>query len=256
MTNSKFENICNILLSKITSSQSQYKKIITFAAAAFLLIAGFVMQKGLTKSSAESSHLAFKKNFETWVAKAQIDDKALSTLKGHLKKLPELTPLYQWKIIQQCLTVKDVHTAKSLLKDTNFFQNHADSVYFHKFSEISILITAKEYLKAYEESLLLKQDLLADTSFWEKQGYAKYGSDLFAYNLVRIAFLSKFVGKKELELSAWAEIKKYSQIERDVTSSHCLIDPAACHKLFMLFSEDGVSLSDYIKYRESYLQTT
>jgi len=99
----------------------------------------------------------------------------------------------------------------------------------------------------------LKQDLLADNLFWQKQNYAKYGSDLFAYNLVRIAFLSKFLGKKELELSAWAEVKKYTSFNQDANSPHNPVDTTACKKLVSSFSEEGLSLYDYINHREHFL---
>lgn len=254
MTNLKFAKLWKVLLSKITSSQFQYKKIITFGAAAFLLSAGLLIQKRQSKDSLVTSSLAFKKNYDLWISKAQIDEKTLIDLSKHLKKLPELTPLFQWKIIQQCLLLGDSQSARSLLKETSFFKSRLDNIYYHRFSEISFFISSKEYEKAYEESLLLKQDLLSDASFWEKQHYVSYGSDLFAYNLVRIAFLSKFLGKKELELSAWAEVKKYSYTNTGSNSLHPFIDFTACEKLISSFAEEGISLHDYIKHRESFLK--
>jgi hypothetical protein len=101
--------------------------------------------------------------------------------------------------------------------------------------------------------LLLKEDLLADRFFWNQQKYGTYGADLYLYNLVRIAFLSKFLGKKDLELKAWAEVKKHLDENTSFDNPHFLEKPFS-KKILVSFSEEGVSLKDYIKHRESLLR--
>jgi hypothetical protein len=253
MTNSKFFIAWNALLSKITSSQSKYKKIVTFAAAAFLLIFVGVYKIGSFQQEKKLNPISFKTSFDKWVSQTKIDQNALQYLTTQLKQLPELKTLYQGKIIQHCLNLGDMRAAQSLLKESSFFNSPKDSVYFHRFSEISLIICSKEYSRAYEESLLLKEDLLADRAFWNQQKYGTYGADLYMYNLVRIAFLSKYLGKKELELTAWAEVNKYLETDTSFDSSQFL-EKNFSKKILVSFSEEGVSLKDYIKYRESSLK--
>lgn len=250
MTNSKVVNVCNELLSKITSIQSKYKKIVLFGAAAFLLILALITICLKDFSSKDASHVGFKHSFEKWIASKKIDELKVKELKMQLKKMPELMPIYQWKIIQQCLVLGDVQSARSFLKEAGFFAKPLEHKYFHRFSEISLLIANQDFERAHEESLLLKQDLMSDVDFWKNQKYTKFGSDLFAYNLVRIGFISKALLKKEAELQAWAEVIKYSQSGQESLP----IDHKACAKLFNLFSADDLALNDYIAYRQSLLK--
>jgi hypothetical protein len=253
MTNSKFSIAVDALLSKITSSQFKYKKIVTFAAAAFFFIFVALYKLGFFQQEKKLNHASFKSSFDKWVLEAKIDQSSPQYLTTQLKQLPELRALYQWKIIQHCLNLGDIHSAKSLLKDNRVFSSPKDSIYFHRFSEISFIICSKEYTKAFEESLLLKADLIADRDFWNQQKYGAYGTDLYMYNLVRIAFLSKFLGKQDLELKAWAEVKKHLYEDASFDNPHFL-EKTYSRKILDSFSEEGVCLKDYIKYRESLLR--
>ena len=253
MTNSKFEDLWNALLSKITPSHFQYKKTLFFGVPAFLVVIALGVKGFMGSGGQQTSHLAFQKSFDQWIAGGKQDEVALKNLQVQLKKMPELIPSYQWKIIQQCLFLKDVQSARSLLKTSRFTSKSSQDIYFQRFSEISILITNQEYIKAYEESLLLKEDLYADHAFWEKQAYSSYGSDLFAYNLLRIALLSQFTQRKEAELAAWGEVKKFGGDGKAAASEISGINIHDCKRLFASFSEEGVSLQDYILHRESLL---
>jgi hypothetical protein len=203
-----------------------------------VLIAVVVVLKGV-KQEPEADYLTAEMAYRRW------EKTSLAQLQTLLKKHPELHTKYDGAIAQKLLASSESGLAASF-GNAALKRVKELSPYHAQFSQASILIAEEKLLDALVQAKELKASMENDTPFWEQ----KYGSILFAFNLLRIAMLEKAAGTKEGEWTAWQELKKHAGWGQE-SATKC--DPEAFRLLAENFRSKEVSLTDYIRHRERLL---
>lgn len=244
------------LFFKMRIACANYKRFL-FLLIPFFLLALFVIFKiSLRASHTQQDFLVVKKAYTQWESSQNFDSNVLQTLKGWVKKRPELVVPYEARIVQRLLAFGQIGEVHPLVDHVLTRAAQHGSTYYTQFAKTTLLIEtatkSADLEKALQTSLALKQAMIADEQFWEGQKMPGFGSLLFAFNLLRIALVSKALGKTEEELVAWRDLKGYARWgaqEEDKETRY--MDKGAFQQLASHFAEGGVSLQDYIKYRES-----
>lgn len=186
--------------------------------------------------------------------KLESNREALSGLEKWIRRHPELHAKYDAAIAQKLLSSSESGLASgyasATLKRIGGFSPH-----YTQFSRTTLTITDGKLAEALAESKKLKAGMEEDLSFWDKRGRViRYGSLLYAYNLLRIAMLEKTAGSPEGELSAWRDLKKCAGWQ-DAQPDSIAYDPEAYLLIQENFHKQDISLLDYIKYREEKIAT-
>lgn len=232
-------------------SRQNYKKFaaaVTFCALFASLIAFYAGKKENNRANDLAN---FNKIYEVILSKGTQDESNIKKSMALMSKYKALSSLYQFKIAQHFLNQGEVNLAKRFLS-LGYAKNKNQINYFERFSSNSINIEEKKFEIAFEEALLLKEDLLMDTAFWQGGDHVGHASYLFGLNLVRIGMLAKVLQKKEAELLAWREIKKYTD---DKTSNldFSFLDKKSLNRALDSFSEGVCNLNDFTQFREKVL---
>ncbi len=228
---------------------ANYKRVSIIVIPFLLVILFSVFKLTLSKSHAERDYLSAKAAYAKWDKVDSINSLHLQTLKGVLKKRPELMPSYEGVIVQKFLAHDHLEEAKknaeNLLKRVGKHSSH-----YTQFSKATLSISEKKYEKALKKAYQLKESMVADKAFWS-QPTNQYGSTLFAFNLVRIAMLNQKLGNIEDELLAWKELKNYARWDQGESGSLPLeLNEKAINQTLEHFGASSLSLKDYIKHRE------
>jgi hypothetical protein len=208
-------------------------------ALAIIVVGVMVVFQGFKKEP-EADFLIAEMAFRRW------EKTSLAQLQTLLKKHPELHTKYDGPIARKLLASSEAGLAASFgkaalkrVKDLSPYHTH--------FSETSLLIGEGQLTEALAKAKELKNLIDSDTAFPGQ----KYGSILFAFNLLRIAMLEKTVGTKEGEKSAWQELKKHAGWSEEPFITK--YDPEAFRLLAENFRSKEISLADYIRHREKFL---
>lgn len=174
----------------------------------------------------------------------------LIKLEQIIQKHPELHAKYDGGIVQKLLQSSEHGLANSyastVLKRIGNFSPH-----YTQFAQGSLAIAEGKLSEALKEAKGLKKNMEDDENFWKGQSrVVRYGSLLYAYNLLRIAMLEKAAGSAEGELIAWKEFKQKAGWE-GVKNLSKTYDPEAYQLLQENFQKQEISLLDYINYREN-----
>lgn len=186
-----------------------------------------------------------------WEEHPDKEEGSFLTLIRFLESHPRLAQSYQAIIGQTLLLTRQ--TDKALPYCQHALERVPPSHYRH-FAQTSLAIAQKKWQQALEEACSLKEALLQDTSFWQDaQGGNRFGSALFAFNLLRIALLEQQLGNREGERVAWAELKKFSSWDGGEDLPKPVIAKSGFVLLSSTFRVGQLSLLDYIKMREKEL---
>ena len=224
----------------------EYKKVFFVIVLVFLLIVLFVIQFGSKKEQSEKDYIAVTNAFTKWTKILDTSDESFTQIKKLLMKHPELKAEYDPLIAQNLLIAGKAGEAKPFLDEILVRNAHP---YYSDYSQTSFTIASKNYEKALDEAVLLKQNLLQDQNFLEKQSY---GSSLFAFNLLRIATLYQALNQQKEENLAWKEFKQCAGWEEEEVSMH-KIDKEGFDTLLSHFTIQEISLLDYVGAREKKL---
>lgn len=231
-----------------------YKRYLVFFIPLAALVLSFFVYKAVRYTDAGSDAAHAKASYNQWVAKKGSEEAHFSNLKNLIKKRPELAPAYEGPIVQRLLASGAISKSKPFTE--NLLRRVGQrSSYYTKFSRVSLLIAEKNYPLALKKAKSLKEDMIADKSFWSNQ--AKYfGSKLFAFNLLRIATLNQVLGQYDDELLSWNELKSYAKWDTSSNGERPLeIDQVVFDELLSHFTEEKMNLKDYIKHREEVIGT-
>lgn len=232
---------------------TNYKRFTIFFIPILLVVFFLVLRLTLLKGNAQQEVIAVKTSYYKWDKADSPDLAQLQEIKSFLKKRPELSPLYEGSIVQKLMANTQVSQSKPYME--NILKRIGKySTFYNKFSDISVLAAEKNYEKALRKSMSLKEEMISDKTFWERQKDHQYGSMLFAFNLLRIAMLNLALQDKDNELLSWKEFKKYAKWDQSGNEELTLdLDSKEFDKLLGHFTDQKVSLKDYIKHRESKL---
>lgn len=230
----------------------EYKKIFFIIILAFLFIALFVIQFGTQKEQSEKDYVTLSNAFTKWTHILDTNDESFAQVKKLLTKHPELKAEYDPLIAQNLLIAGAAEEAKPILDEILLRNAHP---FYSDYSRTSFTIASKNYQQALNEAVSLKQNMLQDQDFLEAQKEKQsYGSNLFAFNLLRIATLHQVLNNRNEESLAWKEFKQCAGWEKEDVSIH-KIDKEGFHTLLSHFTIQDISLLDYIGAREKKLAT-
>jgi hypothetical protein len=182
---------------------------------------------GSVGSGAGSTHQA-KIAFEQW-KQTPGDGLLAKELERSLEKAPGLKRALEAEIAQIFLSDGQFHNADA--RATNCIERlNLESPLHAEFAQASLLIEQKEYQKALELSVTLKEHLEGDEE----------RSSLCGWNLLRLAFLQKQLQNKSGELAAWEDVKDFLQKEGNSAGKFLEIG----------IGRPDFSLADFISHRE------
>jgi hypothetical protein len=182
---------------------------------------------GFGGSGAGSTHQA-KVAFEQW-KQTPGDGLLAKEMERALEKAPGLKRALEAEIAQVFLSDGQFHNADVMA--TNCIERlNLESPLHAEFAQASLLIEQKEYQKALELSVSLKEHLEGDEE----------RSSLCGWNLLRLAFLQKQLHNKSGELAAWEDVKEFMQKGGN-----------SAGKFFEIgIGRPDFSLADFISHRE------
>ena len=214
-------------------------------AAAFISVALlFLMYKwsayhssraGVAYSQVASDYSAFVHALE----EGQSEDSGayLAQLDEHLAACPSLRVDYDGLIAQQLLAygaaAAEPYAARVLERTA---ANHLPE--YQAFARASVAAAVGDSDEALHEAYALKATLLEEGS--------REQSLLFAYTLVRIAFLEQLVGSLKAAEAAWRQFQGYAGIVGGDTISSSPFNKEAFLAVANLFNEGNVSLVNYL----------
>ncbi len=227
----------------------QYRMFVILLAPVFLLLILMAVKVSLKTSNAESDFLKAQKAYSKLENPDTLEKTSFYTLKSLLKKYPELKGSYEPMMIQKMIAFGEKEQVESLI--ASFLKRDRPTTYYTEFANTTLRIEKGELALALAEALALKENMLGDMVFWDQPKDRHYGSTLFAFNLLRIAMLSQSLEKHEEELVAWRELKQYAKWDAQGDKNLTYLDTQAFNKLLKHFSNQSVSLKEYIKHRET-----
>lgn len=241
---------------KLRSWYANYKRFLLLLIPFFLLALVVIFKSSLRDSKGHQGFLLANSTYLKWDKDQAGEGSHLQVLKGLFKKHPEWAVPYEALIVQKLLALGKAAEAQSLAENVLKRASQQSPSYYAQFAKTTVLIesrsTDKDLEKALKEALTLKEEMLSDEQFWQAQTTSHFGSVLFAFNLLRIAFLSETLKKFDEELLAWKELKRYAKWnEISIDKEMVKLDEKAFHLLAKHFTEGSLSLQDYIKYRET-----
>ena len=226
---------------------SRHKSLIYLGVLCLGILIAFFFKMGERKNRTAADFALATHAFTKWTSTSDQNEEEFKTLSSIIKKHPELKPCYEGKIAQNFMISQETNKAKEYGKKVILRVNQP---YYQEYGQTSLYMGEKKFEKALLKALALKKALLEDNDFWENQGKLKsFGSALFAFNLMRIAFLYQYLDQKQEELKAWQELKNYAGWNCPKKDKR--IDPKGFEALLSHFSVEDITLIDYISYREN-----
>jgi hypothetical protein len=232
------------------------KQLLWILAAAILLFLLFYRFFGVGSPSekdfliAENDFITFKKS-ALEKPNAEQQQAAFDHLTALLKKYPELHAKYDGPMAQILLEQGKVQEAAPFITNTLQRTLPDNLTYFTQYSRTTMTIENQDYKKALDEAQDLTQKLIDSSNASNK----KVDEILYAYNLLRIAFLSQQVGDMGREMATWhAFMNTQPKAESNVSIQP--VDQGVRDLVIQPFTEGKISLLDYIQQRKKFLKAT
>jgi len=225
------------------------KMVLIIATALIVLLFSIYQMIGKFSGRSRSDFTQADIAFSQWASKEKFDPELFKQLQKPLSSHPELNQKFGAMIAQRLLSFNEGKKAQFFGQAALKRTQGASTDYYTQFSKSSLMISDGKLKEALVEAKKLKLALEEDVGFWASQPRtARSGSLLYAFNLVRIAFLEKEAGSPMGELLAWQELIRKSGWN-GVPAESPTYDPEAYGALLHNFKEQDVSLLDYIHTR-------
>jgi len=169
-------------------------------------------------------------------------------LNAILHKYPDLHAKYDGQIAQIFLDRNEVSQAKPFAEATLKRTSQDHLIPYAEYSKISLLIAENNIVEALARSIALKQTLATKESSLETENSSLTPPPenlLYAFNLLRIPFLQQIAGSPTDELHSWQEWLQYNTAE----NLKLMVAPEAIENIAKIFSNDDLSLAQYIEAR-------
>ncbi len=239
------------------------EKILYSILGAFsLLILIYFWQSG-TSAKIEGDYQSASREFQAFQQAAksgqnlELQD-SFQKLTLIMNQLPDLHAKYDGVIAQTFIDLNDIKQAKPFVLSTLQRVGKDNLPFYNEYAQITLLIGEGQIANAIQRSLALKKEMIQNLEQTEKEQGAKtteptFGSSLYAFNLLRIAFLEQQVGDRAKELESWEEWKMYTSH----TNTRPLppVDRKAFFNIAQLYNEGALSLDNYIQIRLKSLET-
>lgn len=240
-------------------SQHGEKLLYSILGLFSLLFLVYIWQSG-SSTKMEGDYQGASRDFLAFqqAAKAgqtQEMDDAFQKLSLIMDRLPDLHAKYDGAIAQTLIDLNDIKQAKPLALATLQRVSKDQLPYYNEYAQITLLIEEGQYANAIQRSLSLKEKLIQNLQQTEQQQKAdasvtsepSFGSLLFAFNLLRIAFLEEHMNNNAKEIESWKEWNMYTSH----TNTQLLppVDRKAFFTIAQLYNEGALSLDSYIQTR-------
>lgn len=207
----------------------KHSKQIGYAALLLLLLILFSYRFLSSRShQAEKDYILAKE-----AAQSLSDPEKLLTLQSIIGDHKDLQAKYDGLVGQTLLTQGKLQEAKPYIDRTLTRVKNEASLFDQDFAKTSLLITEGKTEEALKNAYLLKEKLLESAS---------PPPTLYAFNLIRIAFLERNLKNSASEQKAWNELKEMAS-----ASSPVKITTFEWNRVMTHFDDQGASLRDYIK---------
>lgn len=205
------------------------------ALVPFILIFYFSSQN---RKSAWENYLQAHFIYQKWAQNPTGETESFQKLEKLLNRHPELCEKFGMLIAEKCVALNQGALAGQFAE--NALNQMKDKIpYHHLFTQTSIVIAEEKYEEALNNAVALKEKM-------EQEGADQNDSLLFSFNLVRIASLEKVLGLSQRELQSLKAIKAWLENEK--------CTPDAKSALLKVFSENNITLVDYVDYRIAQVQ--
>ena len=171
-------------------------------------------------------------------------------LENFMEKYREFSRKYDGLIAQEFINVDQPAKAYPFANKT--FERVKDDVpHFSDYGKTTLAMSRGDWSQALREAQALKEKMLADPDFsTQKEAVVPLGSFLYAWNLIRIAFLQMQHQNYSAELDAWNALEDFLGWNEDVSKY-----PMVSEMMLKNFQEKDITLPDYIAYRRRMLPT-
>lgn len=234
--NSSFEEFEENKLEKFFLSIFNYRNHIAVGLL-ITFLSVFVFAKFMpSKINQVEEYKQANASIEKWNETKEINQQLMQNLMAVASKHPELKSRFQHEMHQRFISFS---RAKEITKEiaTSLANNSILNQNYILFSQASLLISNEEHEEALKKTISLHEQMKNDQEM-KDVNYHK----LFAFNSLRMVSLYQKLGNLEGELDS---LKALRQL---ITSEDASIKEFIAH-----FDQNGVSLLDYIKNRETTL---
>ena len=252
-----------MVIKDINGSEEQHNKYVmkllekrklffsAIAIIAFVSIITYKIGPAFIKGSTNVS-LNAKIKYENWANSSYEDIEKLEDLKKYIKKYPSLELEYK-DLIRQNMIVKDSFSKNDEKMVSLSIENLKRKLPFYGiYSEATLLIQKKDYEKALELSIDLKNKMLKDLSFLKDETLPA-GAVLYSFNLLRIATLYGKMQKFDNEIKSLQELEEYLSLRKEDNINRKL--QKASDLIKRSFKENEIELADYISYKKKLLSS-
>jgi len=222
---------------------SQYGKMLALGIAALFVLCIVLLYSGANSSyNAAASYVKAEQAFQKF--QDSPNKETLQTVNSYLAQ-SDLQTKYDGSIAETLLIQKNLQAAQPYVDRTFQRVSSFQIPEYLSFAKTTPVIISDQPKTALKEAVTLKETLLTQPTDSSKD-------ILFAFNLLRIAFLEQAIGSPQDELMAWQEWKFYAGWEHsDAKTSP--FSPNAFAAVAQHFSEQQLTLADYITDRERQL---
>lgn len=215
--------------------------VLIFIAVSFLTGAGH---------KARGQYLQFNEAFSN--LKEFPSEETLNKALQSFQALPQHSQAELAQLTQLAIALKNTAIIENFSKNSAHTQPLNLLPYYQEYTEVSLLMTKEDWENASKRSLDLHEKMRNNNS----TSKPVFGLVLYAYNLIRIAFLQQKLQNPQVELAAWEDLEEllYNQ-EKVIQTKYSLIqDRSLLQAAFAsTFSLKSFHLKDYIKKRKSVL---
>jgi hypothetical protein len=226
----------------------------------FVLLLGFYLLMSNNASKDEANYQLADIQFQTFEKSndptGAKQAEALSSLTKILQEQPDLHAKYDGSIAQTLINRDQIGLAIPFAQETLKRVSQDLLPFYQEYAQITLLVAENQNAEALKRSMALKEQMILNL----QQSSAEVkdqslGGFLFAFNLLRTAFLQQKVGDKVLEQKSWEEWKRYTSTNQSVSTIPTM-DRKALFTVSRLFTEGSLSLDQYIETRLSALATS
>lgn len=224
----------------------------TLLGAFLLLLIGYMWFSGNSTKDigdfkrAHDNFQAFQKPLAS--ADSTNQTETLAKLTQILQQQPSLQAKYDASIAQILIDRNETTQALPFAESTFQRVGKDNLPLYIDYSEITLLIGQNHYSEAIKRSIALKEKMLKLLSSNNQLVEQGFGEFLYAFNLLRIAFLQRYAGTPEQEMKSWHEWKEYTG-PIGMANLGSKFDVKAFFAAAQLFNEGPISLNYYIDER-------
>lgn len=215
--------------------QENQKKISWGLSFALIPLLALLYASSRNNKASGNDYLQAQIAYEKWSSNPTAEQQTFEKLEKLIAIHPSLYKKFGTLIAEKCVVLNEAALAGKFAHGA--FTQMKDFIPYHLlFSKAALLIADSKYDQALNEAIFLKEQLA------EKQD-----STLFIFNLIRIASLQKNLGLSQNEADSLEEIRSW--LRSGIGSRE------AKKAVSVVFSENSLSLLDYIDFRKKELNT-